>query len=301
MNLILKVLGFPFRILFFLIHIMPYPVHAFLAWVVQFVWFDLTRIRRKDAIRNVERAFPELSKKEATQMARKSLFHMGLTLVEFFSMPFLWSKEFRDLYDVEGEEYLQEALKEGKGVFALSLHLGNGDMGAAALAAWDYPTKIISKIFKSKWLNKIWFSAREAKGVGFIPPRKSTYEILKALKKNEIVIFVLDQYTGPPNGVLTTFFGIETGTAVGLALFAQRSGAPVLPVYTYRIGPKKHKIIIKPPIPFEEKETKEESLRHMTQQYNTVVEDAIRKTPEQWMWVHRRWKHGFVGQKPLED
>ena len=232
-------------------------------------------------------------------MARKSLDHMGLTLTEFFSMPFLWEKDFRKMYEVEGEEHFKKAFDHGKGVFVMSVHVGNGDLGTAALASWGYPVSIISKIFKSKWLNKLWFSAREAKGVKFIPPRKSSYEILKSLKANEAVIFVLDQYTGPPNGILTTFFGYETGTAVGLALFAQRLGAPVIPIYTYRTGPLKHKIVVLPAVEFEEKESKEETLRFMTEKYNRIVEKAILEAPEQWMWVHRRWKMGFPNQKPI--
>lgn len=291
----------PFTALCYVIHKMPYFIQAVLAKFVEILWFDILRIRRKDSIKNVQRAFPDMPYSDAKKIARKSLFHMGLTLVEFFSMPFLWGKEFREIYEVEGEEHLKAALKEGKGVFGLSLHLGNGDMGAAALASWGYPVKIISKIFKTKWLNDLWFSARKSKGLGFIPPRKSSYEILKSLKKNEVVIFVLDQYTGPPNGILTKFFDIETGTAMGLALFAQRSGAPVLPIYTYRIGPKKHKIVIMEPIPFESQDTKEESLRFMTQKYTGYIEEAIRRNPEQWMWVHRRWKLGFEGQNFIED
>lgn len=301
MNIILSIIGLPLKVFAYLIFILPYPFHAGIASMIAFIWFDLLRIRRKDAIRNVKRVFPQMSDHDAAKMARKSLFHMGLTLVEFVYMPFMNGEKFRKFYDVEGEEHLQKAFLENKGVFGISLHLGNGDLASAALASWKYPIHIISKVFKTKWLNEFWFSARKKKGIRFIAPRKSSYEILKALKANELVVFVLDQYTGPPNGILTTFFGIETGTAVGLSLFAQRSGSVVLPLYTYRIGPKKHKIVIKAPIPFEEKATKEETLRYMTQKYNTYVEEAILEYPEQWMWVHRRWKLGFEGQNFNEE
>jgi KDO2-lipid IV(A) lauroyltransferase len=281
----------------FLVYIMPFWVQSGMARIIGWMWFDVLRIRRKSAIENVLRVFPEKTRGEATKMARTSLYHMGLTLIEFFTMPFLNAELFRQMYEVDGEEHFKKAFEEGKGVFVLSVHTGNGDLGTAALASWGYPVYIISKLFKSKWLNELWFASRRAKGVRFIPPRKSSYEILKALKKNEAVIFVLDQYTGPPNGILTTFFGHETGTAVGLALFAQRSGAPVVPVYTHRTGPLKHRIRIKPPIEFEEKGSKEETLRFMTEKYNRVVEQAILEAPEQWLWVHRRWKIGFEGQK----
>ena len=287
----------PLLIFAFFIHKLPFVIHQVIAWIIAIGWFDILRIRRKEATSNVLRVFPKKSKKQAQQMARKSLYHMGLTLIEFFDMPFLWEKDFREIYTVEGEEKINEALKQGKGVFLMSVHLANGDLGTAALASWGYKVSIISKVFQSKWLNRLWFASREAKGVKFIPPRKSTYDILKALKKNEGVIFVLDQYTGPPNGVLTKFFGHETGTAVGLALFAQRSGAPVLPIYTYRTGPNRSKIIVDDPVPFIEKGDKDETLQYMTQQYNHAVEHAILQAPEQWMWVHRRWKLGFEGQK----
>lgn len=284
----------------YVIYRMPFFVHQIFAWFIALVWFDILRIRRQDAIKNVQRVFPEKSTKEATKMARTSLYHMGLTLTEFFSMPFLKKKDFDQMYEVVGKEHLDAAVAQNKGVFGLSVHLGNGDLGTAALASWGYPMNIISKVFKSKWLNDIWFSSRRAHGVKFIPPRKSSYEILKALKAKDVVVFVLDQYTGPPNGILTTFFGKETGTAMGLALFAQRANVPVVPIYTYRIGKLKHRIIIKPAIPFEEKASKEETIQHMTQQYVHVTEEAILEKPEQWMWVHRRYKMGFEGQKPFD-
>ncbi len=296
----MKVLKYPLLAVAYVIHIMPRFVHQGIAWMIGLIWFDVVRIRRRDAIRNVQRVFPEKTEKQAAQMARKSLYHMGLTLTEFYSMPFLDQKKFEEIVDLEGNEYIDKALQQGRGVFLLAPHVGNGDFGTAALASWGYKVHIISKVFEWQWLNDLWFGARKAKGVRFIPPRKSSYEILKALKKNEIVIFVLDQYTGPPNGILTTFFGYETGTAVGLALFAKKSGAPVIPIYDKRIGNGRHKITCSPPIEFEEKTSKEETLRHMTEKYNRALEKQILDAPEQWMWVHRRWKMGFEGQKPLD-
>lgn len=296
----MKILKYPLLFLAYCFHIMPYFVHKSTAWFIGILWFDIIRVRRKDAIANVKRVFPDLSDREARKMARTSLFNIGLTVTEFFSMPFLWRKEFEQMFELEGTEHLDAALAKGKGVFGLSLHLGNGDLGTAALATMGYKSAIISKVFKNKWLNEFWFSSRQAKGVSFIPPRKSSYEILKALKRKELIMFVLDQYTGPPNGILTQFFGRATGTAVGLALFAQRSGAPVIPMYTYRTGPFRHKIVIKEEVVFEEKESKEATLLHMTEKYNRVVETAILEKPEQWMWVHRRWKVGFPGQKETD-
>jgi len=288
-----KVIFVPLWLIALLVHWSPPIFKKGLGRLLCFLWFDLFRIRRQTAIANVKLAYPEKTSAQVRALARESLYHMCLTVVDFCSFSFLKPADLEAMFQWEGLEHLEAALAQGKGVFAMSLHLGNGDLGAVGLAQKDFPVHIISKIFKSQWLNDFWFGARKKLGVRFIPPRKSTYEILKALKAKEVVIFVLDQYTGPPNGILTQFFGHDTGTAVGLALFAQRSGAPVLPVYTYRKDVHRHVIRIEPPIAMEEKDTKEETLRAATQSYNDVIESIVRQHPEQWMWIHRRWKKGF--------
>ena len=280
----------------FLIHSLPLSIREFLGRCIGLFWFDVLRIRRRDAIENVLRVYPEYSRHEAKKLARKSLIHMGYTIIEFCSFPFWDVEDIRSRFKTEGLDKLHEGLKKEKGVLLLSAHIGNGDLGSAALSASGLPVHLVSKLFKSRWLNDFWFKAREQHGTKFIPPRRSSYEILKALKKNEMVIFVLDQYTGPPNGVLTNFFGQKTGTAFGPALFAQRSQATVIPAYSYRKKFGEYVIVVMDPIAFVEKSTKEETLRYNTQQYNEAIEKMVLHKPEQWMWVHRRWKIGWPEQ-----
>ena len=291
----------PFLLIAFFIYKMPFCIHQIMAWTVALIWFDLLRIRRKVAVDNILRVFPEKPQIQARRMARQSLYHIGLTMIEFFFMPFFKEEDFRQIVEVEGEEKLKQTLKKNKGGLLLGVHISNGDLAMAALASWGYPIHVISKIFKHKWLNRIWFDSRRSRGIEFIPSRRSSYQVLKALKKNKLVVFPLDQYTGPPNGILTHFFGQTTGTAVGLALFAQRSGAPVLPAHIYRKGYGKYKLVIGPPILFEKRGSGKDTLHFMTQKYNFHLEQIIRKHPQQWMWIHRRWKVGFPGQKETDS
>jgi KDO2-lipid IV(A) lauroyltransferase len=214
--------------------------------------------------------------------------------VELFSFPFLTKKDVLDQFEFQNLEKLHKAFEPGKGVFMISVHVANGDLATAALSHKGFPMNLISKVFASEWLNDFWFKGREHHGTHFIPPRRSSYEILKALKKNEMVVFVLDQYTAPPNGVVTEFFGIKTGTAHGLALLAERSGATVIPAFTYRKSFGDNVVAVGDPIPFEPRATKEETLRHNTQNYCDAVEAMVRQKPEQWMWVHRRWKPAWI-------
>src|SRR5262249_44351074 len=154
--------------------------------------------------------------------ARQSCVYMGLNIVELCDLPFL-DNSYLQHYEFHGEEHSQEAIKKNNGMCVLTLHLGNYDLATAAMALNGYPLTIISKEFRMRWLNQIWFRVRRRVGTKFIPPRNSSYAILKAIKNKERVGFVLDQFMGPPIGVQVKFFGVETGAAMGLSLIANRT------------------------------------------------------------------------------
>jgi len=253
-------------------------------WFLAFLWWDVFRIRRKVVLENISRVFPNLTEKEKNNLARASIQSMGRTVMEYTLVGGMSRKRSEWLFKVRGQEYFEQAFKKNKGVCLLTMHLGNGDLALSVLSALGYPMFLISKEFKLRWLNDLWFNLRGKSGTQFIPPRNSSYAILKALKKNTCVVFVNDQYMGPPIGAKTTFFGIETGTALGLAIMAHRSEAPVIPVYTYREKNGHHVIEFLPEIPLAETEVES------TQRFNSFIEQSILKHPEQWMWVHRRWK-----------
>jgi KDO2-lipid IV(A) lauroyltransferase len=273
-----------------------------------FLWFDFFRIRRKVAIQNVGIAFPALSFREQTRIARASVYHMGQTLIEFLFFPLFEKEDFEHFFEIQGSEHVEAALAEKRGVFFLSLHIGNGDFSTAAVSRRGWPVSLISKNFKSKWLNDVWFRMRTRHGTEFISPEKSSFEILRAIKRQRIVIFVLDQYMGPPVGCRTKFFGKETGTAMGLAVMVERTGCPVIPVTTYRKPNGHHVISFESPIPWApldvgpsrdepaaensgKNQARDANIRAMTQVYTDKIEDIVRKHPEQWMWIHRRWKN----------
>lgn len=262
------------------------------------LWFDVFRIRRNVALENLKIAFPEMTLKQRRSMARNSLRTMGRTLTDFALFPFFKASDVPKMFTMRGLEHFEAARAKNKGVLVLSLHLGNGDFGVAALSRLGYPISLISKNFKSKWLNDLWFGMRAKHGTQFIAPEKSSFQILRALKAKRSVFFVLDQYMGPPVGCRTTFFGKETGTAMGLALMAQRSEAPVVLAYTFREAGDRHVVVFEPEIPWTSAVTPlgqvasdEENISSMTQVYTDKLEEVVRRYPGQWMWIHRRWKN----------
>jgi KDO2-lipid IV(A) lauroyltransferase len=262
--------------------------------VVGFLWFDVLRIRRQVALQNVALAFPEKSAAEHIRIARSSLLHFGKSLVEYFWLPLMEKEDFDRFFEVRGAEIVEHCLAEGKGVYFLCLHIGNGDLSTAAVSRRGWPVSLISKSFKTQWLNRIWFKWRGRHGTQFISPEKSSFEILRSIKNNRIVIFVLDQFMGPPIGCKTKFFGRETGTAMGLAVMAERTQSPVIPVSTHRKADGHHMIEFSKPIPWRELDlglSRDQNIRAMTQVYTDKIEEIVRAHPDQWMWIHRRWKN----------
>lgn len=272
----------------FLIFHAPAFVRVFLAWTLAILWFDIFRIRRKVVLDNLRTAFPEWSEKQRVKTARRSLCNLGLNFIEYSFLPWLNKDNVDRYFEFEGLDVFENALAQNRGVLLLTLHLGHGDLACAGLALKGYPMVMVSKFFKLQWLNDLWFGMRARAGVKFVPPRNSSYALLKGLKSGQAVIIPLDQFTGPPIGVRSTFFGKETGTAAGLAVMNERSKAPVVSVYTFRTPEGRHKVH------FVREMNIEGAAETVTQAYNDELEKFVRAHPDQWMWLHRRWKRFVV-------
>ncbi|WP_413294388.1 lysophospholipid acyltransferase family protein [Bdellovibrio sp. HCB185ZH] len=274
--------------------ILPRKIQRLSGSWIGFLWWDVFGFRKKIVLSNLHIAYPEWTDQQRKKIGRESVYQLGYNFGEFFFIPNM-SRQWVDQNVVfEGLENYEKAKALGKGFFYLTLHLGNGDLAANALSVIGQDISIITKRFKTQWFNDLWFSIRGAGGVKYIDAHGPTnaFDILKALKRNSGLVFVLDQYMGKPFGVATTFFGKRTGTAYGLALFAQKTKAPVLPIYTYEGNDGKVHVVIEPAMDLSPSivEDKDQSIVNLTQSFTDKLEEIVRKHPEQWMWVHRRWK-----------
>ena len=280
----------------FLIYTMPLSWQKQLGHLVGLIWFDVIRIRRKTAIENLAIGYPTMSERERTQLARQSLKHMGRTIVEFANFPFYDKSKTDRFFVFRGLDHLEAAYAKKKGVLGLTLHMANGDFAIAATSQLGYPTTLIGKVIKNSWINEPLVDLRTMHGTKLISPEKSSFEILRSLKRGEMILFVLDQFMGPPVGVKTTFFGKETGTALGLALMALHTKAPVIPIHTYRQDDGRTVAVFGEEIPTPEipegadQKRRDEITASLTQLYTDKLEEIVRQHPEQWMWIHRRWK-----------
>ena len=282
---------------------LPQGVKNLLGKLIGVIFYDVFRFRRTIINSNLERAFPGLSSGEKRRLGRQSLVILGHLILDFFGLPFIDKKWVESHIVFDGMDHYQSAQKKGKGVLFLGMHMGSGECALGSMCIMGIPIVLIGKRFRKKGADNILFASRALTGMEFIPPHGKTtaLNILKCLREGKSLVFVLDQHIYPPYGIATTFFGHHVGTAFGLALFAQKTGSPIIPLHTFRDERGTNHVVFGPEIPFVKEDDKEATLKNMTQAFNHVLEDTIRKHPGQWMWIHKRWKPFPMEEKPPES
>ncbi|MEW6027483.1 MAG: lysophospholipid acyltransferase family protein [Planctomycetota bacterium] len=246
--------------------------------------------RRRIALENLKASFPEKPVRELKRIVWSMSLNLGRNTAEFLRLPRM-DRRYIDRYiEFSGLENLDAALAQGKGVFLLSAHFGNWDLCAAAIAIKGYPMNLVTKYLKSELLNNLWLDFRARVNINMLYREGSLREIIRRLKNNEVMGFVLDQNTKREEGVFVNFFGRPACTIPSLATLSERLDAPVVPVFMARLKGGNHKLMLEPAVPFQKQGTLQETVVYNTQVYTDVIERYVRNYPEHWIWMHRRWR-----------
>jgi KDO2-lipid IV(A) lauroyltransferase len=251
-------------------------------------WFHILRFRRREVEAALERALG-LPEPQRRDLARANFVHYGRLVLEFLRLPNVVRDGTTGLVTFHGREHLDQALAGGKGVLLLGGHIGNYDLLAVAVALQGYPLTIVSKSLRNKAVEKVWMSQRAASGLHIALHRNTLREIVKALRHNGAVGFVIDQHART-DAVVVDFFDRPAATLRSLATIAERTGAPVVPIVAIRQEDGSHEVTIGPPVPLEVVGDADANARHNTQRFTAILEAEIRRHPDQWTWMHRRWK-----------
>ena len=250
---------------------------------------SIIRYHRADAIESLIRSFPEKTPSEIRGIVRRMYANLGMNLVEVFRLGKVTDEFLRANIDIEGEGFAREALARNKGAVILTGHVGNWDLLCTVVPRLGYPLTVISKDIKNKGLNEFWMNIRQRFGVKFVPAHNSYRACLTALRKNELIGFILDQNMIRTEGVFVDFFGKPACTTPGMAYMSAQSGAPVVPVFMLRREKGRHLVKVLPLIdPPPNREPA--AIREFTQRYTKIIEEIIRQYPDQWIWIHRRWR-----------
>lgn len=250
------------------------------------LWWALPR-RRAVALDNLERSFRgERSPAELRRLGRRSFQHVGMNVVEvcrYFLRP---THVMLSRVRVEGREQLEAAAAHGRGVLILTAHFGNWELLAAAHGLIGLPLSIVTRPLDHPLLDDLAARFRRRSGAELIVKRQAVREVLAALRRKRMVGILLDQNATRAEGVFVPFFGSLACTSKGLALLALRTGAPVVPVFLRREPDGRHCMDVGAALPSPE----DGLVTTYTTTFNRVLEAAIRRAPEQWLWMHDRWR-----------
>jgi KDO2-lipid IV(A) lauroyltransferase len=263
------------------------------------VYLLLGRLRRVGE-RNLEMASPGLSVGERTRILRGVYRNLGWQLVEFCRMPRYTAKNVEGWIRTEGLAHYLAARDRGKGVLVLTGHLGAWEVSSFYHSLMGYPMGMVIRRLDNRLLDEFVNDIRCMHGNSVLHKDDFARGLMTAMRKGETVGILMDTNMTPPQGVFARFFGIEACTASGLAHVALKTGAAVLPGFMlWEPGEKRYVLHFGRPLDFARTGQRKDDVLAATQQCNDVLESWIRRYPDQWLWIHRRWKTRPAGEVGL--
>lgn len=280
-----------FRFFSFCFSILGLNISRKIAPVIAFVFFQLIPIRKKVVIQNLKIAFPQNEPAFNRNLAFKIYLSFAITLVEIMCLSFLKKSELVEIVNCKNLELIVEKYEEGRGIILLSSHFGNWEFGAISVAIQtQLPFSVVVKPLRNKlvyeWMNK----GRTKFGNEVVPLGISIRKTYQTLKEKKIVAMVADQ-RGPKEGVKVDFFGRKVAVYTGPAALALKTGAPIICGIPIRDKNFKYNMSLVE-IPVNSlPESEEEKILEISQRYTSYLESVISEHPEQWLWMHKRWKY----------
>lgn len=272
---------------------LPFKYIYFVAGILGNTGFYVMRKRRKIAYHNLQIAFEHSkSKGECNEIVKTIFRDTAKNALEIVKLIYANPNFLKEIVSIHGSEYLDQALSQGKGVVALSAHMGNFPIIGPRLILEGYRFNIIIRNPKDTILAKTLSDIRVKIGLDSIsdkPRRMCVAKSLAALKKNSILFLQIDQNASSQD-LWVDFFGWLVPTFKGPVVFSLRTGAPILPMFIIRDIANHHQLMIQPPFQLIHTENKEEDIYQNTARLTKLIESIIKQYPAQWWWFHRRWK-----------
>lgn len=267
-----------------------------LAWAV---YHAMQRLRRVGE-RNLQLAMPELAAERRGTVLRGLYRHLGWQLVEFCHMPGYTRENTKSLIRTEGLEHYLAAEALGRGVLVLTGHLGAWELSSFYHSLMGHPMGMVIRRLDNRRLDEFVNKIRCLHGNRVLHKDDFARGLLHAMHEGGTVGILMDTNMTPPQGEFVKFFGITACTASGLARVALKTGAAVLPGFmVWEPGEKKYVLHFGPQLHFERTGDSEADVLAATQQCNDVLESWIRRYPDQWLWIHRRWKTRPPGEAAI--
>ena len=252
-------------------------------------------LRKRVVVDNLRRVFGNaVPDAEIERLAQAHYAHLWRLFAEFLKFRWLSAEKKRAIARVENVDTFIRAFERGKGVLILTGHFGNWEVATVA-GILHYPQVLgrfhfVRRPIKPRWLDALVNRRFRKAGFGVVGKRGSLDRIVERLEAGDVVVFPFDQHASKPDGIDVEFFGHPAGTFKSLAILALATGAPVLPAAAWREADGRHVLRFEEPLAPVEHDNTNEAIRRTTRNFNAALERLILRHPEQWYWVHRRWK-----------
>ncbi len=274
----------------------PRPVAFFLArGYTRLLDAAIPRLRSV-ALRNLAMALPALDPRGRAAVVDGVFRSIARLLVSFARFPSIHHENLSQWIRLEGGEHFQKALKAGRGVLFATAHLGNWELSAFAHALLESPMHVVVRPLDNPLIDRLVEKRRTLSGNRLIEKKDYARGILKALAANQAVGILIDQNVAVDSGVFVDFFGVPACSSTGFAKLAAHSGAAVIPGFAlWSEAERRYVLRFYPPLAVSGDVVRD------TQALQSKLEEIIRGCPDQWLWIHRRWKTRPAGAPPLYE
>jgi Kdo2-lipid IVA lauroyltransferase/acyltransferase len=279
---------------------LPRPLARFVAINLARIIYLLHGRLRRVGMKNLAMAFPEMSRSERARILRAEFSSLGRQLAEVCHFPKYTAENVHEIVVREGFENYERAQARGKGVLLFAGHFGGWELSSFTLSMDGHWMHVLMRGMDNLYLDRMIRHYRTMHGNKAVDKDDFVRGLLGAMKAGEVVGMLIDTNMTPPQGIFVDFFGIPACTASGLARIALRTDAAVVPTFTiWDPALRKYRLRFDPALELIRTDDLEKDIAANTQLVTKVIEDYVRRYPEQWLWVHRRWKTRPPGEPPL--
>jgi KDO2-lipid IV(A) lauroyltransferase len=272
-----------------IVRVLPDGGNRALGALIGLFFYSVDAAHRRLAIRQLRAAFPSRSEAECRAIARATFEHFGRSLVALLRFSTLDADGVRRRVEFEGDERVRAALAEGKGVLLFSGHFGFWELQGIAHPLALPPMSVLARPLDNPYLHALLERTRCGTGNRVIYRRGAVRRILRALDADECVAIMIDQHIQPVDAVTVQFFNRPAATTSALATLALRTGAPLIPVFALPLEGGRYRMIYEHPIE-RPSEHASDPVQELTQRCTDVLEMYVRRHPQLWLWMHRRWR-----------
>lgn len=267
---------------------LPWPAALRLGRGAGWLAGSVFRYRRGTAFAALKTSFPDRPPSALNDILNGMYAHLGVTMVEMARVSVRGLDDMRGRVRVHATDAVEE-LRGPKGGLILMGHIGNWELMGCLRPYFPRPMNVVVKPLRSPALATYVERNRATMGLRLLPFKRSYRDCLRVLKQDEFVAIILDQNTKRTAGVFVDFFGRTACASAGLAILSAQTGLPVYPSYGVRREDGTHDLYLLPPLP-PPPDRKPETIQAATQAYTRILENIIREHPEQWIWIHKRWR-----------